>query len=94
MLLIEKHKLHTSNVLYTMKKELSETWHIYLDVLFHADVMLKEKKDNFQEIVLREQEMLKREIKEFKKTWEEYKTSASNNDRMTSTSSYKTLSYH
>lgn len=75
-----------SNILYSMKRQLSETWQIYLDVLLKADIMLQEKKENFQEIVLREQEMLKREIKEFGKTWEEYKNSASNNNKLTSTS--------
>lgn len=83
-----------SNILYTMKKLLSETWSIYLNVLIKADQMLQEKKDYFQEVLLRDQELLKREIKEFGKTWEDYKKSASNNDKLTSSGSYKTLSYH
>jgi len=53
--------------------------------------MLKEKKDEFQEMVLVEQAKMKDEIKQLAQIWQEFKDTASKNPDLDSGGAFKKL---
>lgn len=91
-LFVEKHEIPMSvamNLLYT---NMFESWDAYLNLLQEAEKMLKEKQDEFKDMVSRDYEQFQLDARQFWKIWEEFKERESINVDLKSTGSYKFLS--
>jgi len=60
-------------------EQLNDSWATYLGLLERAELILKEKQDEFQEMLLLDQEKFKEDIKQFGHIWNEYKETAATN---------------
>lgn len=60
-------------------EQLNDSWATYLALLERAELMLKEKQDEFQEMLLLDQEKFKEDIKQFGQIWDDYKGTAATN---------------
>lgn len=60
-------------------ENLNDSWANYLGLLEKAELKLKEKQDEFQEMLLLDQEKFKEDIKQFGHIWKEYKETAAAN---------------
>lgn len=65
-------------------KNLNVSWNAYMETLEKAEIMLKEKQDEFQEMLLLDQEKFKEEVQKFGQTWENYKQTTSLNPNLDS----------
>lgn len=77
-----------SENIYNMYKNMNEEWKAYMNLLIQAELMLKEKQDKFQVMLLEDLEKFKEDAKDFVKLWEEYKETASKNEELTSIGMY------
>jgi len=76
-----------SNALRSLYNDLHNSWNNYTLLLNEAELMLKVKQDEFHVMVLRDQEIFKQNIEDFKKIWEEFKETESKNVELTSSGS-------
>lgn len=77
-----------SGTLRSMYDNLFDAWNDYMTLLKESELMLKEKQDEFYDMVLRDQETFKQNIEDFKKIWEEFKDIESKNVELTSAGIY------
>lgn len=80
-----------SDTLRSLYDNLHNSWNNYTILLNEAESMLKEKQEEFHDMVLNDQEIFKQNIEDFKKIWEEFKETESKNVELTSSGSYNTL---
>lgn len=80
-----------SDTLRSLYDNLHNSWNNYTILLNEAELMLKEKQEEFHDMVLNDQEIFKQNIEDFKKIWEEFKETESKNVELTSSGSYNTL---
>lgn len=73
-----------SDALRSLYNDLHNSWNNYTILLSEAELMLKEKQDEFHEMVLHDQEIFRQNIEDFKKIWEEFKETESKNVELTS----------
>lgn len=67
---------------------MTDAWKAYTDLLIQAELMLKEKQDEFQIMVLADQDKFREDVKQFVQLWEEYKETASKDAELTSIGLY------
>jgi len=76
-----------SDALRSLYNDLHNSWINYTLLLNEAELMLKEKQDEFHDMVLQDQEIFKQNIEDFRKIWEEFKETESKNVELTSSGS-------
>lgn len=77
-----------SLAIYNLYNKLFDSWNAYTNVLSQAELMLKEKQDVFQEMVLLRQEQINKDIIEFGQLWKRFKETASVDKELTATGTY------
>ncbi|XP_025195967.1 dynein heavy chain 2, axonemal [Melanaphis sacchari] len=92
VVILDKHEIQMSDELRRLYDNLHNSWNNYTILLNEADLMLKEKQEEFHEMVLHDQEIFKQNIEDFKKIWEEFKETESKNVELTSSDALNHMS--